>query len=98
MEVSSSQRDYYARGRPDLISSVIGVMIGGNRKSTRDPQMVSLLGQFVAGALNRQYGFHDEMQEIDIEILKHRVGTWKMLGKKGQKEQKGWALQWGGIA
>jgi hypothetical protein len=54
----------------------------------QDLRTVSLSGQLDANAFNRRYSFLDEIQEREIETLKHRIGMWKTLGKKGQKEQK----------
>ena len=87
-EVSSRRRDYFARGRPDLNSSGIGVTIGANRYRARDPRTVSLSGHLDADAFAGRYGFLDEMQEREIETLKRRVSAWKTTGKKGQKERK----------
>ena len=87
-EVSSRRRDYFARGRPDLNSSGIGVTIGANRYRARDPRTVSLSGHLDADAFAGRYGFLDEMQEGEIETLKRRVSAWKTSGKKGQKERK----------
>ena len=71
--MSSTRQDYFARGRPDLNSSGIGVSIdGANRYRARDPRTESLSG-------------HHTKQETEIDILKQRVNAWKTSGKKGQK-------------
>jgi hypothetical protein len=51
-EMSSSRRDYFASGRPDLNSSGIGVTIGANRYRARDPRTVSLSGRLDTGTFN----------------------------------------------
>jgi hypothetical protein len=49
-----------------------------------------------ANTFNGRYGFLDEMQEREMETLKHCIGMWKTLGKKGQKEQKRLGITMGG--
>ena len=95
-EMSSGRRDYFARGRPDLNSSGIGVTIGANRYRARDPRTVSLSGRLDADAFAGRYGFLDEMQEGEIETLKRRVSAWKTSGKRGQKDRKRLGITTGG--
>ena len=95
-EMSSKRRDYFARGRPDLNSSGIGVSIGANRYKARDPRMVSLSGHLDADVFEKRYGFLDEIQEKEIEKLKRRVNAWKKSGKKGQKERRRLGMTQGG--
>lgn len=87
-EISSKRRDYFARGRPDLNSSGIGVSIGANKYKARDPRMVSLSGHLDADQFEKRYGFLDEVQEQEIDTLKKRVNAWKTSGKKGQRARK----------
>ncbi|KAL7433351.1 hypothetical protein ACHAXH_005526 [Discostella pseudostelligera] len=87
-EMSSKRQDYFSRGRPDLNSSGIGVSIGANKYKARDPRMISLSGHLDADAFERRYGFLDEIQEKEIELLKSRVKAWKTSGKKGQKARR----------
>jgi len=87
-EMSSKRQDYFARGRPDLNSSGIGVSIGANRYRARDPRTESLSGHLDADAFDKRYDFLDRMQEEEIELLKRRVNAWKTSGKKGQKERR----------
>ena len=87
-EMSSKRHDYFSRGRPDLNSSGIGVSIGANKYKARDPRMISLSGHLDADAFERRYGFLDEIQEKEIEVLKSRVKAWKTSGKKGQKARR----------
>jgi ribosomal RNA-processing protein 36 len=87
-EMSSKRRDYFARGRPNLNSSGVGVSIGANKYKPRDPRMVSLSGHLDAHVFEKRYGFLDEVQDAEIEKLKHRVSAWKTTGKKGQKARK----------
>ncbi len=61
----------------------------------QDPQTVSLLGQFNVDAFNGWCSFLDEMKEKEIETLKCCVSAWKMLGEKGQKEQKSPSIMMG---
>jgi ribosomal RNA-processing protein 36 len=84
-EMSSKRQDYFARGRPDLNSSGIGVSIGANRYRARDPRTESLSGHLDVDAFDKRYEFLDTMQETEIDILKRRVNAWKTSGKKGQK-------------
>ena len=87
-EMSSKRRDYFARGRPDLNSSGIGVSVGANKYKPRDPRMVSLSGHLDADVFEKRYGFLDEVQDAEIEKLKGRVSAWKATGKKGQRARK----------
>ena len=87
-EMSSKRRDYFARGRPDLNSSGIGVSVGANKYKPRDPRMVSLSGHLDADVFEKRYGFLDEVQDEEIEKLKGRVSAWKATGKKGQRARK----------
>lgn len=87
-EMSSKRRDYFARGRPDLNSSGIGVSVGANKYKPRDPRMVSLSGHLDADVFEKRYGFLDEVQDKEIEKLKGRVSAWKATGKKGQRARK----------
>jgi ribosomal RNA-processing protein 36 len=87
-EMSSKRQDYFARGRPDLNSSGIGVSIGANRYRARDPRTESLSGHLDVDAFDKRYDFLDTMQEAEIELLKRRVNAWKTSGKKGQKERR----------
>jgi ribosomal RNA-processing protein 36 len=84
-EMSSKRQDYFARGRPDLNSSGIGVSIGANRYRSRDPRTESLSGHLDVDAFDKRYEFLITMQETEIDILKQRVNAWKTSGKKGQK-------------
>eukprot|EP00578_Thalassiosira_sp_NH16_P000409 CAMPEP_0181141272 /NCGR_PEP_ID=MMETSP1071-20121207/35737_1 /TAXON_ID=35127 /ORGANISM="Thalassiosira sp., Strain NH16" /LENGTH=422 /DNA_ID=CAMNT_0023228255 /DNA_START=1 /DNA_END=1269 /DNA_ORIENTATION=+ len=95
-EMSSRRRDYFARGRPDLNSSGIGVSIGANKYKARDPRMVSLSGHLDADTFDKRYGFLDEVQEKEIEHLKRRVGAWQKSGKKGQRERNKLGMTAGG--
>ena len=95
-EMSSKRRDFFARGRPDLNSSGIGVSIGANKYKSRDPRMISLSGHLDADVFEKRYGFLDEVQEKEIEQLKKRVAAWKKSGKKGQKERKKLGMTQGG--
>lgn len=97
-EMSSKRHDYFSRGRPDLNSSGIGVSIGANKYKARDPRMISLSGHLDADAFERRYGFLDEIQEKEIEVLKSRVKAWKTSGKKGQKARRKLGLTSGGNA
>ncbi|KAL7523450.1 hypothetical protein ACHAXR_000187, partial [Thalassiosira sp. AJA248-18] len=94
--MSSKRRDYFARGRPDLNSSGIGVSIGANKYKSRDPRMVSLSGHLDADAFDKRYGFLDDVQDKEIELLQRRVNAWKKSGKKGQKERKKLGMMGGG--
>mmetsp|Transcript_22542 Transcript_22542/g.41333 ORF Transcript_22542/g.41333 Transcript_22542/m.41333 type:complete len:411 (-) Transcript_22542:259-1491(-) len=87
-EMSSKRRDYFARGRPDLNSSGIGVAIGANKYKSRDPRMESLSGHLDDDTFDKRYGFLEEVQDKEIDQLKLRVNAWKKSGKKGQKERK----------
>ena len=87
-EMSSKRRDYFARGRPDLNSSGIGVSVGANKYKPRDPRMVSLSGHLDQDVFEKRYGFLDEVQEEEITKLKKRVSAWKTTGKKGQRARK----------
>lgn len=87
-EMSSKRRDYFARGRPDLNSSGIGVSIGANKYKARDPRMISLSGHLDADTFDKRYNFIDEVQEKEVEQLKRRVKAWQTSGKKGQKERR----------
>ncbi|KAL9189134.1 hypothetical protein ACHAXT_011624 [Thalassiosira profunda] len=95
-EMSSKRKDYFARGRPDLNSSGIGVSIGANKYKARDPRMVSLSGHLDADVFEKRYGFLDEVQDKEIEQLKRRVNAWKTSGKKGQKARQKLGLTQGG--
>eukprot|EP00986_Skeletonema_menzelii_P018566 scaffold26658_cov153-Skeletonema_menzelii.AAC.1 len=87
-EMSSKRRDYFARGRPDLNSSGIGVSVGANKYKPRDPRMVSLSGHLDEDVFEKRYGFLDEVQEKEIAKLKKRISAWKTTGKKGQRARK----------
>ena len=87
-EVSSKRRDFFARGRPDLNSSGIGVSVGANKYKPRDPRMVSLSGHLDEDVFDKRYGFLDDVQEAEIAKLKKRVSAWKTTGNKGQKARK----------
>jgi ribosomal RNA-processing protein 36 len=87
-EMSSKRRDFFARGRPDLNSSGIGVSVGANKYKPRDPRMVSLSGHLDDDVFEKRYGFLDEVQEAEIDKLKKRISAWKTTGKKGQKARK----------
>eukprot|EP00577_Skeletonema_sp_RCC1716_P000564 CAMPEP_0113412652 /NCGR_PEP_ID=MMETSP0013_2-20120614/22959_1 /TAXON_ID=2843 ORGANISM="Skeletonema costatum, Strain 1716" /NCGR_SAMPLE_ID=MMETSP0013_2 /ASSEMBLY_ACC=CAM_ASM_000158 /LENGTH=374 /DNA_ID=CAMNT_0000299179 /DNA_START=22 /DNA_END=1149 /DNA_ORIENTATION=+ /assembly_acc=CAM_ASM_000158 len=87
-EVSSKRRDFFARGRPDLNSSGIGVSVGANKYKPRDPRMVSLSGHLDEDVFEKRYGFLDDVQEAEIAKLKKRVSAWKTTGNKGQKARK----------
>lgn len=87
-EMSSKRRDYFARGRPDLNSSGIGVSVGANKYKPRDPRMVSLSGHLDEDVFEKRYGFLDDVQEAEIAKLKKRISAWKTTGKKGQRARK----------
>jgi len=87
-EVSSKRRDFFARGRPDLNSSGIGVSVGANKYKPRDPRMVSLSGHLDEDVFEKRYDFLDDVQEAEIAKLKKRVSAWKTTGNKGQKARK----------
>ena len=87
-EMSSKRREFFARGRPDLNSSGIGVSVGANKYKPRDPRMVSLSGHLDDDVFEKRYDFLDEVQEAEIDKLKKRVSAWKTNGKKGQKARK----------
>lgn len=87
-EMSSKRRDYFARGRPDLNSSGIGVSVGANKYKPRDPRMVSLSGHLDEDVFEKRYGFLDDVQEAEIAKLKKRINAWKTTGKKGQRARK----------
>jgi ribosomal RNA-processing protein 36 len=86
--MSSKRHDYFSRGRPDLNSSGIGISIGANKYKARDPRMISLSGHLDADAFEKRYGFLDDIQEKEIELLKSRVKAWKTSGKRGQKARR----------
>ena len=87
-EMSSKRRDYFARGRPDLNSSGIGVSVGANKYKPRDPRMVSLSGHLDEDVFEKRYGFLDDVQEAEIAKLKKQISAWKTTGKKGQRARK----------
>mmetsp|Transcript_23301 Transcript_23301/g.48227 ORF Transcript_23301/g.48227 Transcript_23301/m.48227 type:complete len:424 (+) Transcript_23301:96-1367(+) len=96
-EMSSKRRDHFARvKKSDLNSSGIGISIGANKYKPRDPRMVSLSGHLDADTFEKRYAFLDDVQEKEIEKLKHRIKAWKTTGKKGQKERKKLGLTQGG--
>lgn len=97
-EMSSKRRDFFARGRPDLNSSGIGVSVGANKYKPRDPRMVSLSGHLDDDVFEKRYGFLDEVQEAEIDKLKKRISAWKTTGKKGQKARKKLGLTQGSNA
>jgi len=97
-EMSSKRRDFFARGRPDLNSSGIGVSVGANKYKPRDPRMVSLSGHLDDDVFEKRYGFLDEVQEAEIDKLKKRINAWKTTGKKGQKARKKLGLTQGSNA
>jgi ribosomal RNA-processing protein 36 len=94
-EMSSKRRDFYSR-KTDLNSSGIGVSIGANKYKPRDPRMVSLSGHLDADLFEKRYGFLDEVQEQEIDMLKKRVSAWKTTGKKGQRLRKKLGMTQGG--
>lgn len=95
-EMSSKRRDYFARGRPDLNSSGIGVSIGANKYKARDPRMISLSGHLDTDVFEKRYAFLNEVQDKEIEQLKIRINAWKTSGKKGQRARRKLGITQGG--
>jgi ribosomal RNA-processing protein 36 len=93
---SSSRAAYFERGAPDLNQSGIGVNIGANKYTARDPRMQTLSGYFDQNVFERRYEFLDKMQDDEINKLKDKCKAWKMTGKKAQKLRKKLGMTEGG--
>lgn len=85
---SSTRRDFYKRGAPDLNSSGIGVEIGAHKYKARDPRLQSLSGHFDQNVFEKRYEFLEKVQEEEIQRLKERTKAWKTGGRKGRKLRK----------
>ena len=85
---SSTRRDFYKRGAPDLNSSGIGVEIGAHKYKARDPRMQSLSGHFDQNVFEKRYEFLEKIQDEEIQRLKERSKAWKTGGRKGRKLRK----------
>lgn len=85
---SSSRREFYKRGAPDLNSSGIGVEIGAHKYKARDPRMQSLSGHFDQNVFEKRYEFLDKIQDEEIQRLRERTKAWKTGGRKGRKLRK----------
>jgi ribosomal RNA-processing protein 36 len=90
---SSTRRDFYKRGAPDLNSSGIGVEIGAHKYKARDPRMQSLSGHFDQNVFEKRYEFLEKIQDEEIQRLKERSKAWKTGGRKGRKLRKKMGLR-----